>query len=432
MRRSGVAHRGTYLFHSVSRRDANETAETADGSQGASAHGARDASEDTGSATSQRKLIRSAVGHVARRVPGSKRIRRRIRDGTPLWVAPVRVTQARDRGQPPTDPDTVLARYEASKVTDEPDDFVLYRIIGNDLPPRHETGQARRNLAFILENEPELQRCEKRFVVNRIVDGDEEEKIVELLEQAGVTYLRIPFRWEEYAQAPLDTAGVPERYAPRSKRYAWLRHDQQERVCARLDRNKNNYAMNNNGARNTALDDGRSVAKWILPWDGNCFLPQNAYDDIREAVAAHPEVPYVLVRMVRLDDNQQALAEGLSTRAVEEPQLVFRRDASLRFDTAFPYGRRPKVELLWRLGVPGPWDEWGIEPWDLPCPPYHEDAGAFDWAGWVARLAPAPEGHGTTGTAATERTMTRRRAIRNFLRSLDRRVDGLGPHDAER
>jgi hypothetical protein len=326
----------------------------------------------------------------------------------------------------------VLARYRASSVTAEPDDFVLYRIIGNDLPPRHGMGQARRNLAFILEHEPDLPRCEKRFVVNRIVDAEEERRIEMLLEQAGVTYFRIPFSWAEYAQVPLDLAGVPEPYMPGSPRFDWLRSEQQERVRARLYRLKNNYAMNNNGARNAALEDGRSVAKWILPWDGNCFLSKQAYEEIREAVGTQPEVPYFLVRMVRLDDNKQALDSDVASRAVEEPQVVFRRDAAMRFDAAFPYGQRPKAELLWRLGVPGPWDEWDIEPWDLPCPDYGVDAAGFAWAGWVARLAATVRDDGEEVNAevdATARTQARTQAIVQFLNWLDSGADECGSRD---
>jgi hypothetical protein len=379
-----------------------------------------------GAMEGSRRAVRSVIGNVARQVPGSQRMRRRIRDGTPLRVPPVRVSKACDRGRPRTDREAVLARYRASWVTNEPDDFALYRIIGNDLPPRHEFGQARRNLAFILEHESDFPQCEKRFVINRIVDAAEERQIVALLEQAGVTYVRIPFNWQEYAQVPLDVAGVPEGYRPGSARYEWLRHDEQERVWASLYRHKNNYAMHNNGARNAALDDGRSVAKWIMPWDGNCFLTERGYENIRATVESKPEVPYLLVRMARLDDNLQAFDGDVASHAVDEPQAVFRRDAQLRFDAAFPYGRRPKVELLWRLGVPGPWDEWGIEPWDLPCPEYGKDAGAFEWAGWVARLAAAPKGDGLALGNATERAQARTQAIVDFLKGLDRRADALG------
>lgn len=371
------------------------------------------------------RLRAERLESVAKRVPGIRRAWHRIKHGTPLRVPPVSVTQPRDRERPATERESVLRRYRTSEVTNEADRFVLYRIVGNDLPPRHGAGQARRNLAFILEHEPALPQCEKRFVINRIVDDDEERSIIQLLEEAGARYFRIPFSWEEYAKTPLDTAGVPARYAPDSEHYRWLRKDQQERIQARLYRRKNNYVMNNNGARNTALSDGRRAAKWIMPWDGNCFLTQSAYEEIREAVASHPAVPYWLVPMVRLSENAQAFGPEGSSSTVEEPQIVFRRDAAMSFDPAFPYGRRPKVEMLWRLGVPGPWEEWGLEPWDLPCPNHHPDAGAFEWAGWVARLAAAPGGEVAGPLTAAERTSTRTQATIDFLKFLDGLTDPL-------
>src|SRR5699024_5319235 len=73
------------------------------------------------------------------------------------------------------------------------DRFVLYRIIGNDLHPRHKRGQSLDNLRFILDHEPSLVDCEKRFVLNRIVDEDQENEIISLLRSRGCPYIRISF-----------------------------------------------------------------------------------------------------------------------------------------------------------------------------------------------------------------------------------------------
>jgi hypothetical protein len=86
----------------------------------------------------------------------------------------------------------------------EPDSFVLYRIIGNDLAPRHEKGQSRNNVRFILEREPELAHCEKRWVVNRIVDPQEEAAVLALLEAHRQPYLHSPFVAEEYRRVGWD------------------------------------------------------------------------------------------------------------------------------------------------------------------------------------------------------------------------------------
>lgn len=339
-------------------------------------------------------------------------------------VLKIHLPRPADRGRPPewSPPEASTARTR-SALGPRPDSFVLYRIIGNDLEPRHKKGQALENLRFILENEPELQNCEKRFMVNRIVDPEQERLIVDLLNASGVSFQRIAFNWNEYAHAPWDIDGVPPEFAPYTKAFRSLTVEQQYRVLMRVYRHKNNYVMNNNGARNAALADGRKLARWILPWDGNCFVTASAWDAIRDATLSAPEYPYRIVPMARVMDNTDLLRPDFNPDAEEEPQILFRNDAKEVFDGDFFYGRRPKVELLWRLGVPGRWDNWYLEPWDLPYPPFSVDAGAFQHVGWVARLF---SGRGELEQGAAEayraRGVARNVAIETLLSRLDDEV----------
>jgi hypothetical protein len=103
-----------------------------------------------------------------------------------------------------------------------------------------------------------------------------------------------------------------------------------------------------------------------------------------------------------------------------EPQILFRRDALEEFDEAYPYGRRSKVELLWRLNVPGRWDSWVDDPWDLPRPGYASEAGQFGTAGWVARLS-SGQVHleGEDVTSRKSRRLRRYQAICETLDMLD-------------
>ena len=140
-----------------------------------------------------------------------------------------------------------------------------------------------------------------------------------------------------------------------------------------------------NGARNVALRDGRGRANWVLPWDGNCYLTKTAWEDMVAAITAPPHFKYFVVPMARITDNA-CLLDSTRPEAKEEPQIVFRRDAREEFNESFPYGRRPKVELLWRLEVPGSRDRWGDDVWDPPRRGRSEEAGQFSYAGWVARL----------------------------------------------
>jgi alginate lyase len=275
--------------------------------------------------------------------------------------------------------------YAKRRLEVEPDTFVLYRIIGNDLHPRHKKGQSRENVKFILDNEPALSNCEKRWVVNRIIDPDEEAAIIALLEERRQPYFRIPFDMKDYRSVPWDFESFSRGFFLRGD-FAHLDHYERARAEVRACRLKNNYLMNNNGARNAALRDGRGRAKWVLPWDGNCFVTEAGWQELTETISRQPYLKYFWVPMARIADNSSLLDPDFSPEATEEPQVVFRRDAEEEFNEAVPYGRRPKVELLWRLGVPGNWDAWPDDPWDLPRPERSKAAGLFERAGWVGRL----------------------------------------------
>lgn len=115
----------------------------------------------------------------------------------------------------------------------ERDTLVMYRILGNDLPPRHSPGQTLRNLRFLLEHESDFSvlpplgphgvhhasmygsgsqakrahsrlgglRVDKYYVLNRIADPELTSAIIGLLHLFSVpdaNILTIPFDWNEY------------------------------------------------------------------------------------------------------------------------------------------------------------------------------------------------------------------------------------------
>ena len=280
----------------------------------------------------------------------------------------------------------IKSNYDNSIAKEENDSFILYRIIGNDLEPRHAKGQSLSSIKFILDNEPEFRNCKKAWIINRIFDKNEEKRIVELLDSWGQSYTVIPFERDAYEKIHFDVTGLPSSFYLSSSDYRALDRVAKQRVQMHLRRFKNLYAMNNNGARNHALKHGRERAKWILPFDGNCYFTAEGFAALQERIISQPWFPYVIVPMARIVDNNLLLEPEFSPEAKEEPQIVFRRDAEEIFDETVPYGRRPKVELLWRLGVPGPWDRFWFDAWDQPRPAPGKFAGHFQKAGWVARL----------------------------------------------
>lgn len=321
-------------------------------------------------------------------------------------------------------------RYATLPLASEPERFVLYRIIGNDLQPRHAPGQTLTNLAFILAHEPPFPDCEKRWILNRIHDPVQDQAIVALLREHGQDHLRLPFDTEAYFRTGWDPSGLPRPELLLTLMFEQRLHpEERDRIEAHLRRPKNLVAIHNNAARNLALADGRGRAKWILPFDGNCYFTAAAFEALRAAVTAAPWHPYHVVPMARVGTNEALLSPGFRPESREEPQILFRRDAAEQFDAQIPYGFRPKVDLFWRLGIRGPWDRYAIHAYDPPHPCLAAEAGTVGQAGWVARLSSGRTDLEVGNQAFRARSRERNQAIIATLDRLDAEVlaDRLRP-----
>ncbi len=186
-----------------------------------------------------------------------------------------------------------------------------------------------------------------------------------------------------------------------------------------MRRRRNAYAINLNGARNAALAEGRSLARWVLPWDGSTFLTRDGWAAIRAAAADATDARYLIVPMARMVDNRRLLVAGERPVADQEPQIAFCSDAAEGFDPRLRYGRSDKAALLARLGVDGQWAQWPNARAGAALGEASVDAGRWRRAGWVARLA---SGNETAETVATTRFQSRLAGIVTFLQGLDERA----------
>lgn len=301
------------------------------------------------------------------------------------------------------------------------DTFVLYRIVGVDLYPPV-AGQSRTNLQFILEHEEALPNCQKRYLVYRIFDQEEEQKIVALLERFGATYTVVPFDRSEYARIGFDLQSLPEPELLTGPTMDLLSVSERQRLLMSLHRSKANYVIHNNGAKNSVLREGRGLAKWVLPFDGTCFFTNQGWRQFMSDVQHKPYLKYFVVPMTRVASNEDLLSERVECNQSEEPQLVFRKDAAESFDEDFTYGRHSNVELFWRLQVAGEWDHYKDDAWDQQRRTLSEEARQFGVAGWVARLS--------SGVADQEiedreqRSLAHTSAILSTLHALDASVAG--------
>lgn len=265
--------------------------------------------------------------------------------------------------------------------------FVIYRILGNALPPRHGTEDTYNNLRFILEHEPDLPGCEKRWLLNRFLDKSIEKKCIDLIETHGQRRHIIPFDIAAYQNTFLDPTGIGKAYNPFTT-YGRPNHAAPHPLAIEwFLRHKSQALININMARNHALDHGRDDAEWTLPLDGSCYFTAEGWSRLVEDLNADPDALYGIIPMARIDNNDRLSDATWQPVLDEEPQIAFRRDAPDRFDERLRYGNRNKVELLVRLGVPGNWKKSSavqIENTHIMEP---TAAGRFANSGWIYRLA---------------------------------------------
>ncbi|CAI7868527.1 unnamed protein product, partial [Closterium sp. NIES-54] len=218
-----------------------------------------------------------------------------------------------------------------------PPRFIMYRIIGNNMPPLQCPSQLLWNTQYALRHEGELEGCEKRWVINQIVNRTERALLIDSLLAHGYSLNHILIR-------RLNLSKISQ--YPREQ---WL-----DVVTAQ------------NEARNAAIDDGvKAGARWILPLDGNHFITQEAWAAIRRSAeqAESKGYKYFKVPVHRLHAEQKpAWLHANSTFTtirryipqMIESQLAFRSDAPERFKAGMVYGMQNKLELLQRAcGVAG-------------------------------------------------------------------------------
>lgn len=298
--------------------------------------------------------------------------------------------------------------------------YAIIRILGNDLPFRHDPDQTLRNLSFTLENETNFKNACKLWILNHIIDKDKKAKLIALLKKHQQHFIDIPYHASKLVKIPFCFDDLPIENYKLTTEYDSL--DARSKVIAdtAILKHKNNYIMNNNGARNRALIEGKKIAEWVFPWDGNCFITDDSWLSITSMLESRPDLKYHIVPMDRVLDNNVLLSENYQPNPKEEPQIIFRHDASLFFDESLMYGLKPKVDLLKRLGVPGIWDDWkNLYPWKRHQIVYKPGAFAYSWAGWVARLFSGNQGQ---EVSALDRAINREKGIVSFISDQDRKA----------
>lgn len=293
--------------------------------------------------------------------------------------------------------------------------LLLVRIIGNDLPDFHSPLQSYKNLKFILENEVVHAEVDTYYLINRIVSKEKRNQIKYLLNKYNKKYSEILFDVNEYLSIRNYYDDLPSGdYLKKNKIDDW------DKLLIERSKRKsyNSYLMNNNGARNKALDIGLDLGyEWVAALDGNCFFSKSAIHDLYNDLLKYKDYKYFIIPMERCENNSTNLIDGIATDAIDEPQIVFNKKSKLRYCEDRVYGNQPKVDLLKRLSVPGIWDDWIMEyPWkkfNVCVDSSQKDLWRF--SSFVYRL---DSGNIVTVKNGRERQRLRVKAIIDFIDSV--------------
>tara|TARA_R110002051_G_scaffold61354_5_gene112543 strand:+ start:20995 stop:22407 length:1413 start_codon:yes stop_codon:yes gene_type:complete len=180
----------------------------------------------------------------------------------------------------------------------------IFRILGNQLPPRDQVGKRDEILQYMLNEEPELEGAQKWYIVNRIQDIMHRRCVCEILDRADAHYITIPF----------DKSIPPD---PREIRHRGI-------------------ALND--ARNIAIEAGHVMTPWSVVLDGDCIFTEEGWAPVLEAMT-RGDTPHVSIPHKR---------EG--TEVLGEPMLAFHRSSTKRFDPELAFGFGDKLRLLYELG----------------------------------------------------------------------------------
>ena len=282
--------------------------------------------------------------------------------------------------------------------------YVLYRILGNDLPPRHREDQTERNVEFILANEPPLIQCDKRFLLNRIVSPLKVARLRVMIEAVGYRCDEIPFVDSEYVALGKSKS-------------------------AKID-----YLTNVNAARNWCICEGLKDAEFVMPFDGGNMFRQDGWEQADVTMRVNSQDAYFVLGQSRPKTYAEMLEVDEPAVLYEEYQIghdrviglreltvVFGHKADKYYDKRLVYGMVDKVDLLWKIGVPGIWDRWEPQLRGCALGNASEFFGNVKMAGWVARL---PSGNSEADADNSVRGLQRREGVDNLVADVDELILG--------
>jgi hypothetical protein len=198
--------------------------------------------------------------------------------------------------------------------------FSIFRIIGNELPPRDEPGSRKKVLDFILDNEPNFPDAAKCWIVNCVHDGKRREEICRTLAERDMYYIVIPFWKEKFKEAKTRA----------------------EKIVQLIGINR---------ARNQAITAGHLISDFTLVLDGDCYFRQDLWDTFTKGVIKDQKINRSR-RYYSLPCSRSTIEHAINNSTpmmLAEPMPVFRYDSTIYFDESIPFGQKDKLMLMYKL-----------------------------------------------------------------------------------
>ena len=241
---------------------------------------------------------------------------------------------------------------------------IIIRILGNDLDLIHGDNQTYDNLLFTLDNEPMFENTDKLFILNKIVNDDKKQKIIDLLTSRNIKYIDQVYNNDE----------VPVISNDDEKKIIYYREKYKENKTLCVKEYKNLLDIINeinvtfidiNKCRNFCISYGKlNNYEWIFVLDSNSFFTNSMYYDIINNLDDQSE--YIVIPQLRLQANGYKNNDihniNINKCKFFEPQLCFNIKSKYTFCEKLQYGRMNKGEFLNAMGVEGPWNSWNSSP----------------------------------------------------------------------
>lgn len=198
--------------------------------------------------------------------------------------------------------------------------FTIFRIIGNEMPPRDAFDARDKVLNFILENEPNLKNAKKCWMLNTIHDRIRREQYLDLLASKDMYTIYIPFNKKLFDESKSED----------------------EKIV---------HAIRINSARNFCIQHGKTLSKFTIVLDGDCFFTKDQWEVVHDQIIADQKINKNR-KYYSIPCSRSTMSHALNSNEpmlMAEPMPVFRYDSDMLFDEKIPFAKGDKLELLFRL-----------------------------------------------------------------------------------